>query len=150
MSARKVLVLGSGLVARPCVEYLTRSSLNHLTVACRTLQSAEKLTSGLPGCKAISLDVGDSSALESQVAAHDLVISLVPFVHHSNVIRAACKGKTNVVTTSYVSPEMRSLEADVKAAGIVVINEVGVDPGVDHLYAIKVIDEVHAKNGKVN
>jgi saccharopine dehydrogenase-like NADP-dependent oxidoreductase len=95
------------------------------------------------------LDVSNAADLEAQVAAHDLVISLVPYAHHPAVIRAAIKGKTNVVTTSYVSPAMRALEDDVKKAGIIVLNEVGVDPGVDHLYAIKTIDEVHEKGGKV-
>lgn len=87
--------------------------------------------------------------MAAQVAAHDLVISLVPYTHHADVIRAAIRGRTNVVTTSYVSPAMRALEPEVKAAGIVVLNEVGLDPGVDHLYAIKMIDEVHGKGGKV-
>jgi len=65
------------------------------------------------------------------------------------VIRSAIKGKTQVVTTSYVSPAIRDLDQAAKDAGITVLNEVGVDPGVDHLYAIKTIDEVHAKGGKV-
>ena len=78
------------------------------------------------------------------------MISLLPYTYHAAVIRAAIKGKTHVVTTSYVSPAMRELEDEVKAAGIVVMNEIGLDPGIDHLYAIKTIDEVHAKGGKVN
>ena len=66
------------------------------------------------------------------------------------MIKAAIKGKTNVVTTSYISPGIRELEDEIKKAGIVVLNEIGLDPGVDHLYAIKTIDEVHAKGGKVS
>lgn len=150
MSARKVLVLGSGLVAKPCVDYLARDPSNYLTIACRTLQTAEKLAAGLDCCVAISLDVASTPDLEAQIAAHDIVISLVPFVYHADVIGAACKSKVNVVTTSYVSPAMKALEAGVLAAGIVVMNEVGVDPGIDHLYAIKFIEEVHAKGGKVS
>ncbi|KAK0760466.1 hypothetical protein N5P37_006660, partial [Trichoderma harzianum] len=87
--------------------------------------------------------------LDAQIAAHDLVISLLPYEYHPAVIKSAVKGKKNVVTTSYVSPAMRELEAQVREAGIVVMNEVGVDPGVDHLYAVKAIDQVHAKGGKV-
>ena len=64
-------------------------------------------------------------------------------------MKSAIKSKTNVVTTSYVSPAIRELDVAIKQAGIVVLNEVGVDPGVDHLYAIKTIDEIHAKKGKV-
>lgn len=118
-------------------------------LGCRTLATATALALGIPRTRAISLDVTLSSLLEAEVAAHDLVISLVPFVYHTAVIGAAIVGKTNVVTTSYVSPAMRELEPAIKGAGITVLNEVGVDPGVDHLYAIKTINEVHEKGGKV-
>jgi saccharopine dehydrogenase (NADP+, L-glutamate forming) len=87
--------------------------------------------------------------LDTQVASHDVVISLVPFIYHPDVIRLAIKGKTHVVTTSYVSPAMRELEPAAKKAGITVLNEVGVDPGIDHLYPVKVIDKVHKKGGQV-
>lgn len=101
------------------------------------------------GTKAKSLDVTDSPTLEAAVAAVDVVVSLIPYTYHTSVIEAAIKGKTHVVTTSYVSPAIRALEERVKAAGIVVMNEIGLDPGIDHLYAIKTIDEVHAQGGKV-
>ncbi|AEO67542.1 uncharacterized protein THITE_2050253 [Thermothielavioides terrestris NRRL 8126] len=142
----RILVLGSGMVAPPCVEYLSRNPRNEITVGVR---SGKGLQVQYPRTTALALDVSNAADLEAQVAAHDLVISLVPYAHHPAVIRAAIKGKTNVVTTSYVSPAMRALEDDVKKAGIIVLNEVGVDPGVDHLYAIKTIDEVHEKGGKV-
>ncbi|KAF9552169.1 spermidine synthase, partial [Agrocybe pediades] len=146
---KKVLLLGSGFVARPCAEYIVRDPSNKLTIACRTLKSAEALAADLPDTTAVSLDVNNTSALEDAVAAHDLVISLIPYTYHAAVIEAAVKGKTNVVTTSYISPAMRALDAEARAAGIIVMNEIGVDPGVDHLYAIKTIDEVHEKGGKI-
>jgi len=93
--------------------------------------------------------VNNTEVLEAAVAEHDLVISLIPYTYHAAVIKAAIKGKTNVVTTSYVSPAMRELDAEAKTAGIIVLNEIGLDPGIDHLYAVKTIDEVHAKGGKV-
>ena len=97
----------------------------------------------------ISLDVNNAAALEKEVASHDLVISLVPNTYHAAVIRAAIKGKTHVVTPSYVPPAIRELDEEAKKAGVVVLNEVGLDPGIDHLYAIKTINEVHEKGGKV-
>jgi saccharopine dehydrogenase-like NADP-dependent oxidoreductase len=106
------------------------------------------VAAGRPSANAIALDVA-SPDLDQCIAKHDLVISLVPFVHHAAIVRSAIKGNTNVVTTSYVSPAIRELEDKAKAAGIIVLNEVGVDPGVDHLYAIKTIGEVHEKGGKV-
>lgn len=95
----------------------------------------------------MALDV-TSSDLDAHIADHDLVISLVPFVFHAAIIRSAIKAKTHVVTTSYVSDAMRELDGAAAEAGITVLNEVGMDPGVDHLYAIKTIGEVHDKGGK--
>ena len=147
---KKILLLGSGFVARPAAEYLVRQPENHLTIACRTLEKAQALAEGLANATAISLDVEATDALEAAIADHDLVISLIPYIHHAKVIKAAIKGKTHVVTTSYVSPSMVELDEEAKKAGIVVMNEIGLDPGIDHLYAIKTIDEVHSKGGKVS
>ncbi|KAF7318929.1 Saccharopine dehydrogenase [Mycena chlorophos] len=148
-TTKKILLLGSGFVARPCVEYLARNPTNQITIACRNVSAAAACGAGISSASAMSLDVSDTPALEAAVAAHDLVISLIPYSHHATVVKAAIKGKTNVVTTSYVSPALRELDAAAREAGIVVLNEVGVDPGIDHLYAIKVIEEVHAKGGKI-
>lgn len=146
---KKILLLGSGMVARPCAEYITRHPLNDLTIACRTLASAEALGKDLENVSALSLDVNDTAVLEKAVAEHDLVISLIPYTYHAAVIKAAIKSKTDVVTTSYVSPAMRELDEEAKKAGIIVMNEIGLDPGIDHLYAVKLIKSVHAKGGKV-
>ena len=83
------------------------------------------------------------------MAKHDLVISLIPYTFHATVIKSAIRNKKNVVTTSYVSPAMMELDAEAKAAGITVMNEIGLDPGIDHLYAVKTIDEVHKAGGKI-
>ena len=107
------------------------------------------MADSLPRTSSISLDVNNTAALEEEVAAYDIVISLIPYIYHAAIIKAAIKGKTHVVTTSYVSPAMKELDAEAKAAGIVVMNEIGLDPGIDHLYAVKIIDEVHGKGGKV-
>ena len=84
------------------------------------------------------------------IAAHDLVVSLVPYVHHAKIIRLAVQGGTHVVTTSYISAAIGALDDAAAEAGITVLNEVGVDPGVDHLYAVKAIHEIHEKGGKVS
>lgn len=83
------------------------------------------------------------------VAQHDLVISLIPYTFHATVIKSAIRNKKHVVTTSYVSPAMQELDAAAKEAGITVMNEIGLDPGIDHLYAVKTIEEVHAAGGKI-
>ncbi len=145
---RNALLLGSGFVATPTVEVLSKAGVA-VTVACRTLESAKKLAGGFDKATAISLDVNDSSALEAEVAKHDVTISLIPYIFHAAVIKAAIKSKKHVITTSYVSPAMMELDAEAKQAGITVMNEIGLDPGIDHLYAIKTIDEVHKAGGKI-
>lgn len=91
----------------------------------------------------------DDKALDAEVAKNDLVISLIPYTFHATVIKSAIRNKKNVVTTSYVSPAMLELEEEAKKAGITVMNEIGLDPGIDHLYAVKTIEEVHKAGGKI-
>jgi saccharopine dehydrogenase (NADP+, L-glutamate forming) len=80
---------------------------------------------------------------------HSLVISLIPYTFHATVIKSAIRKKKNVVTTSYVSDAMKELEQQAIDAGITVMNEIGLDPGIDHLYAVKTIEEVHKAGGKI-
>ncbi|KAH7141266.1 Saccharopine dehydrogenase [Dactylonectria estremocensis] len=145
---QSALLLGSGYVATPTVEFLSKEGI-HVTVACRTLAAAQKLASNYANTTAVSLDVNDTSALEAAVAKHDVTISLIPYTYHADVIKAAIKAKKDVVTTSYVSPAMEELDAEAKAAGITVMNEIGLDPGIDHLYAVDVIDRVHREGGSI-
>lgn len=145
---RKVLLLGSGLVTRPAVQVMIDAGIS-VTIASRSLDHATKLSHGLSNTTAISLDVNDTAALDEQISKHDLVVSLIPYVHHVAVIKSAIKNKKNVVTTSYVSPGIAELDQAAKDAGITVMNEIGLDPGIDHLYAVKTIDEVHREGGKI-
>jgi len=144
-------LLGSGFVAQPTADYILRRPENSLTVGCRTLSAAQAFASSLQRpAEAVSIDVSDPKALDALCAKHDLVISLIPYIHHKAVIESAIRNKINVVTTSYVSPAMMELDEQAKKAGITVMNEIGLDPGIDHLYAVKIIDEIHAEGGKVD
>ncbi|KAJ3207371.1 hypothetical protein HDU67_007513, partial [Dinochytrium kinnereticum] len=145
----QILLLGSGYVAGPCLNYLLRRPENHITVAARRVANVEALVAGKPNARAISLDVGNDAALENEIAKYDIVISLIPYTHHARVIKAALKHKKHVVTTSYISPAMMEFDESAKQAGVTVMNEIGVDPGIDHLYAVKTINEVHAIGGKI-
>jgi hypothetical protein len=101
--------------------------LTHVTAA-RRLEGAQNLAAGGKHTKAISLDVSDDAALDRELAKVDLVISLIPYTFHAQVIKGAIRTKKNVVTTSYVSPAMKELDAEAKKAGITVMNEIGLDP----------------------
>ncbi|KAF2114999.1 saccharopine dehydrogenase-like protein [Lophiotrema nucula] len=147
-TSKSVLLLGAGFVTRPTAEILGNAGIN-VTVACRTLESAQALAKGIPNATAISLDVTDEAALDSEVSNVSVVISLIPYTFHATVIKSAIRKKKNVVTTSYVSPAMLELDAAAKEAGITVFNEIGLDPGIDHLSAVLTIDEVHKAGGRV-
>ena len=161
---RKVLLLGSGLVAAPFVDYLTRSgraSEVHLTVASDSKIAAQRLAARAPGhVTAVELAIKDASPedaageawsaeLGELVAAADVVVSLLPPPFHANVAKRCIAGKSHLVTASYVSPAMAELHESARAAGIVILNEMGLDPGMDHMSAMKLIDEVKRTGGVV-
>jgi saccharopine dehydrogenase-like NADP-dependent oxidoreductase len=145
---KKVLVLGAGLVARPLVRYLLDKGYE-VTCASRTVSKAESMIAGHPNGKAFPLDLSDENALRPFIAATDLAISLVPPPLHPVVARLCLAAGKNMVTTSYVSPEMAALDGEAKAKGLTILNEIGVDPGIDHMSAMRIIDDVKSRGGKV-
>lgn len=149
---QSILCLGAGLCTAPGVRYLCEAGYS-VTVASRTVSKAEAIVAGLKTGSAIQLDVTDEKQidqLEKLIQEHDLVISLLPWTQHVPVCKLALKHKTHFATTSYISDEMETLDADFKAAGVVCFNECGVDPGLDHMSAMKIIDEIHAAGGKID
>jgi saccharopine dehydrogenase-like NADP-dependent oxidoreductase len=144
-----VLVLGAGLVAGPLVRYL----LDHryqVTVASRTLSKAEALVANHPRGEAVQFDMTqDLAGLDDLVGQADLAVSLLPYTHHVQVAEACVEHQRPLVTTSYVSDEMQALDLDARDAGVILLNEVGLDPGIDHMSAMRVIDRVHGAGGEI-
>lgn len=154
---KKILVLGSGFVAGPLVEYLHRRPENSITVASAAEAEAEKLVKPfLPteaGVEARvakkTLNVSDTGKLRSLISKHDIVVSLLPATFHPDVARLAIELKKDMVTASYVSPAMKNLNDAAKQAGITILNEMGLDPGLDHLACAQIIEEAQSKGQKV-
>lgn len=146
---KKILVLGAGLVSRPGVHYLLNQPELEVTVASRTLSKAEELVKGFPNGKAKQVNVENHDALADLVKDSDIVISLLPWIHHLKVAELCIEYNKHMVTTSYVSPAMKELEPKVKEKGLLFLNEIGVDPGIDHMSAMKIIEEVENEGGKV-
>ena len=146
---KKVLVLGAGLVAGPLVRYLLNVDEFTVTVASRTVEKAQALIGGSGNGIALSLDVKDEAALDTLIADHDLSISLLPYVYHPTVANLCVKHGKQMVTTSYVKPEMQALDAQAKEAGVILLNEIGVDPGIDHMSAMEVVHQIEANGGKL-
>ncbi len=146
---KTVLVLGAGLVARPLVRYLLDVPEFKVIVASRTGSKAEALINGHPQGEARTLNVTNTDALRAVIREADLVISLLPYTYHVQVAEMCIEFGKDMVTTSYVSPAMRALDERAKAAGIIILNEIGVDPGVDHMSAMKVIHQVQENGGEI-
>lgn len=126
---KKALLLGAGFVCEPVVQILSEAGVR-VTVACRNLSSAQELAGEYKDASAVALDAAnDVEGLKTAVAAADVVISLIPYIHHVKVVQAAIACRKPVVTTSYISPALWELDGKVKAAGITVLNEIGLDPG---------------------
>jgi saccharopine dehydrogenase (NADP+, L-glutamate forming) len=145
---KKILILGAGLVSKPGVVFLLENGFD-VTVASRTVEKAQKIIQGFENGTAQRLLVENSDALEILVKANDIVVSLLPWTHHIIVAKCCLKNDTLMATTSYVSDEMQKLDADIKAKNLLFLNEIGVDPGIDHMSAMQIIDKVHAQDGKV-
>jgi saccharopine dehydrogenase-like NADP-dependent oxidoreductase len=145
---KKVLILGAGLVAQPIVRYLLEQGVK-VTVASNTPDRAELMIAGHKNGSNINWSVEDEHSLDKMIKEHDIVVSLLPYVFHLLVAKYALEHKKNMVTASYVKPEMKALDTDAKKAGIIILNELGLDPGIDHMSAMRIIDNVHAKGGKI-
>jgi saccharopine dehydrogenase (NADP+, L-glutamate forming) len=145
----KILVLGAGLVTRPHVRYLLEVPDLEVIVASRTVSKAEALVNGHPQGKAVALNVDDEGKLEELISQSDLSVSMLPYVYHPKVAALCVKHRKHMVTTSYVKDAMRALDGSAREAGVILLNEIGVDPGIDHMSAMKVIHEVEGKGGKI-
>ena len=146
---KNVLILGAGLVGKPLVRYLLDQPDFHVKVASRTVSKAERLVGDHPRGEAQPLNVDDTATLKNLISGADLVISMVPYTHHVTVANLCIELKKHMVTTSYVSENMRKLDRKAKDAGILILNEIGLDPGIDHMSAMKIIHEVQNKGGRI-
>lgn len=149
---KNVLILGAGLVTGPIVRYLLDKGY-HVTVASRTAAKAEALVGNHPNGVAMAYNIAgdtDGSQLTQLVSRCDLAVSLLPYTHHVTVARECIRQKKQMVTTSYVSPAMRELDSEARAAGIIILNEVGLDPGIDHMSAMQIIHRVQNAGGHVD
>jgi saccharopine dehydrogenase-like NADP-dependent oxidoreductase len=146
---KHVLVLGAGMVSRPLVRYLLDQPGFSVTMASRTVSKAERIIKGHPDGAAYVLDVHDDKKMEEFVKDADLTVSLLPYTFHVKVAELCLKHGKHLVTTSYVSDTMRALDEPAQKAGILLLNECGLDPGIDHMSAMRIIHDVEVNEGKI-
>ncbi|MCW8818572.1 MAG: saccharopine dehydrogenase NADP-binding domain-containing protein [Ignavibacteriaceae bacterium] len=146
---KNILVLGAGLVSKPGVTYLLKQKNISVTVASRTVSKAENLIKGFTNGKAVQLNVENKEQLAQLIKANDVIVSLLPWVHHLKVAKLCLEHNKHMATTSYVSDDMKKLDNEAKSKNLLFLNEIGVDPGIDHMSAMKIINEVYENGGKV-
>lgn len=149
---RHILVIGSGKSTSYLFKYLLEQSETenlHITVGDLDIDNAKKMIGNHKNATAITLDVFDKNSREDAVKKADIVISMLPARFHIEVAKDCVTYGKNMVTASYISDEMQALDQQVKDKGLVFMNEIGVDPGIDHMSAMQVIDRIRDKGGKM-
>ncbi|MCB9361168.1 MAG: saccharopine dehydrogenase NADP-binding domain-containing protein [Flavobacteriales bacterium] len=150
---KKILIIGAGRSTSSLIQYLLFNAEQEgwfITIADQSKELAMKSAKDHERAKAIAFDVNNAEERERLIDESDLVISMLPAHMHISVAKDCVKYKKHMVTASYVSKEMKELNTDAVNAGVVIMNEIGVDPGIDHLSAMRVIDHIREKGGKLD
>ncbi len=149
---RQVLVIGSGKSTSYLLKYLLDKSEEEqllVTVADLNVKHAQSLVAQHNRAKTMVLDVFNETDRTKAIKQADIVISMLPAQFHIEVAKDCIRFEKNMVTASYISPEMQALDDEAKNKGLVFMNEIGVDPGIDHMSAMQVIDRIRNKGGKM-
>ena len=149
---RNILLIGAGRSSSSLIQYLLSKSESenlHLTIADLSLKNATLKTNNHKNATPLVFDVFDAAQRKAEIQKSDIVISMLPAHLHIEVAKDCLYYKKNMVTASYISEAMQNLHDDVKANKLVFMNEIGLDPGIDHMSAMKIIDEIKEKSGKM-
>jgi saccharopine dehydrogenase-like NADP-dependent oxidoreductase len=149
---RKILIIGAGRSASSLIKYLLDKSEAEnllLTIADLSEALANKKTGNHKNARAISFDVCNDEQRKQEIQQADIVISMLPAHLHIEVAKDCVFYKKSMITASYISEEMKSLDVQAKENKIVLMNEIGLDPGIDHMSAMKIMDEIKSKGGKI-
>lgn len=149
---KHLLIIGAGLSAQALISYVVEQGRERnwqIVVADQDRKLAERAVKGVEYARSAQLNIEDVSERESLIKAADVVASLLPAFLHIKVARDCLKFKKHLVTASYNSPELKALDEEVRAAGLVFMGEMGLDPGIDHMSAMRVIDDIRAEGGVI-
>jgi saccharopine dehydrogenase-like NADP-dependent oxidoreductase len=146
---KKIAVLGAGFVTKPAVDYFLDRLQYEVIVTSLKKSEAETIIKGRTGGKAVEWSQDQAEILDSIVGEVDLVLSMIPPTMHIPVAKACLKHRKNMVTTSYVSPAMAALHEEAIDRDILILNEIGEDPGLDNMRAKQMIDHIEAQGGTI-
>lgn len=150
---KHILLLGAGRSASTLIQYLLNQSKEmdwYVTVGDMSLNLAQEKINSHPNGEAILFNVLNNEQREEQISKADIVISMLPFRFHLLVAQSCIKFAKKLITASYVSKDIQELDNEAKIAGILILMEMGVDPGIDHMSAKKIIDRIQNKGGKLS
>ncbi|MGB5984386.1 MAG: saccharopine dehydrogenase NADP-binding domain-containing protein, partial [Desulfobacterales bacterium] len=145
---KRILVLGAGLVAGPAVRHLLAQPDLEVCVADQVRAKARALVGDHNRGQVQAIDANDPEGLSALVKNSDIVISLLPWTLHPRIAKLCLKFGVHLVTASYVKEEMQAFHQEAQAKGVLFLNEVGVDPGLDHMSAMQVIHKVQQEGGR--
>ena len=148
---RKVLIVGAGKSSPFLIKYLIENSVQEnlfILIADANLLNLKKINRN-ERCKTILFDINDVDQKKKLIHDADIVISLLPVHLHILIAKTCLELKRNLLTASYVSEEMKLLNNKVKKKGLIFLNEIGLDPGIDHMSAKKIIDRIQADNKEI-
>ena len=146
---KRVIILGAGHVTKPIVDYLIEKCGYSVTMAARTVSKAEKIIAGREKAKVVAWASNEEEKLDKLISEHDIVINMIPKAYHVMVAKLCLKHKKSMVTTSYEIPPIKELDPEAKERGILILNELGEDPGMDHFATQMLLDEIKEENGNV-
>ena len=150
---RKILIIGSGKSTPYLIKFLLdqapKQKLN-ITIAGLDLQNVKQLTNKIANVKTLPLDALQHTPRANAVKNSDLVISMLPASQHIWVAKDCLEHNKHLITASYVSPEMETLNKAAQAKGLIFLNEMGLDPGIDHMSAMQTIDQIKDLGGQIN
>ncbi|MEA3316517.1 MAG: saccharopine dehydrogenase C-terminal domain-containing protein [Bacteroidota bacterium] len=149
---KNILIVGAGLSSSSLIKYLLDNSTEYnwkIKLGDKSKEIAERKIDNHPNGEAFVFDVYNEEQREKEIQLADVVISMLPARMHFLVAEKCVKYSKHMITASYVSKEVKELDKQAKEKGILLLNEIGVDPGIDHMSAMKVIDKIRDKKGNL-
>ncbi|MEJ0105057.1 MAG: saccharopine dehydrogenase C-terminal domain-containing protein [Bacteroidota bacterium] len=149
---KKILLFGAGKSATVLIDYLLLTAAEenwYVTVADADLPLAQSKAGDARFAEAVSFDINDETARADAIQDADIVISLLPPALHFLVAKDCTRFSKNLLTASYVDDKIKSLQKEIEEKGLLFLCEMGLDPGIDHMSAMKIIDGIHAKGGTI-
>jgi saccharopine dehydrogenase (NAD+, L-glutamate forming) len=149
---RKILIVGAGRSSAALVRYLLEVSAREklkIVIADISVDHARKLAGNHRNSEIVELDIFNDTSRKNLVKSASIVISMLPARFHLKIAKDCLEFEKNLVTASYISKELKELDEEVRSKGLVFMNEIGLDPGIDHMSAMQVIDRIKEKGGKM-